>query len=121
MSQFQLIHEDKKIITFTINKKIKEQLKNVLIFSQNYNLRKKSEWINEAIILLKKNPDYKEVVRNAEGNNENFVFDKIYMSFNQRCIFSEIRNGVVKAFPDIRGPQSAVIRAAILSRLLRKN
>ena len=43
------------------------------------------------------------MVCNAEGNNENFVFDKIYMTFYQRCIFSEIRNEVVKAFPDIRG------------------
>ena len=70
--------------------------------------------------MLKQNPDYKELVRNAEGNNEDFVFDKIYMTFKQRCAFSDMRNEVVKEFPDIRGPQAAIIRAAILSRLTRK-
>lgn len=113
-------NEDKKIITFTVNKVIKQRLRETLISSENYNLKKKSDWVNEAILMLKENPDYKEMVRNAEGNNEDFVFDKIYMTFEQRCIFAEVRNEVVKAFPDIRGPQAAVIRAAILSRLTRK-
>ena len=113
-------NEDKKIITFTINKVIKKRLRETLINSKNYNLKKKSDWVNEAIIMLMENPDYKEIVRNAEGNNEDFVFDKIYMTFEQRCVFAEMRNEVVKAFPDIRGPQAAVIRAAILSRLTRK-
>ena len=113
-------NEDKKIITFTVSEVIKKRLRKTLINSENHNLKKKSDWINEAILLLKDNPDYKEMVRNAEGNNENFVFDKIYMTFDQRCIFAEIRNEVVKTFPDIRGPQAAVIRAAILSRLTRK-
>ena len=49
-----------------------------------------------------------------------FVFDKIYMTFSQRCLFADIRNEVVKEYPDIKGPQAAVIRAAILSRLMRK-
>lgn len=113
-------NEDKKIITFTVNKVIKERLRETLLHSEKYNLKKKSDWVNEAIIMLNGNPDYKEMVRNAEGNNEDFVFDKIYMTFDQRCRFAEIRNEVVKAFPDIRGPQAAVIRAAILSRLMRK-
>ncbi len=113
-------NEDKKIISFTINKEIKEKLRERLVNSENYNLRKKSDWVNEAILLLQNNPDYKEMVCNAEGNNKDFVFDKIYMTFNQRCLFAEIRNEVVKAYPDIRGPQAAIIRAAILSRLLRK-
>ena len=113
-------NEDKKIITFTVNKAIKDKLRETLLSSEKYNLKKKSDWVNEAILMLKENPDYKEMVCNAEGNNEDFVFDKIYMSFEQRCIFAEIRNEVVKEFPDIRGPQAAVIRAAILSRLMRK-
>lgn len=112
--------EDKKIITFTINKEIKEKLREALINSENYNLKKKSEWVNEAILMLRDNPDYKEVVCNAEGNSEDFVFDKIYMTFAQRCLFADMRNETVKAFPDIRGPQAAIIRAAILSRLMRK-
>lgn len=113
--------EDKKIITFTLNQEIKIRLKEVLISSEKYNLKKKTNWVNEAIIMLKENQDYKEMVRNAEGNNENFVFDKIYMSFDQRCFFSDMRNEVVKAYPDIRGPQAAIIRAAILNRLMRKS
>ena len=113
-------NEDKKIITFTINKSIKEKLRETLISSEKYNLKKKSEWVNEAIFMLKENPDYKDRVSTAEGNNEDFVFDKIYMTFSQRCIFAEIRNEVVRKFPDIRGPQAAVMRAAILSRLMRK-
>ncbi|MEO7048025.1 MAG: hypothetical protein ABI091_22185 [Ferruginibacter sp.] len=112
--------EDKKIITFTLNKEMKETLRDVLVQSENYNLKKKTDWINEAIVMLKENPDYKGMVRNAEGNSENFVFDKIYMSFKQRCFFSDMRNEVVKEYPDIRGPQAAIIRAAILSRLMRK-
>ena len=113
-------NEDKKIITFTINKEIKQKLRDVLSNSENYNLKKKSDWVNEAIEMLKENIDYKAMVSNAEGNNENFVFDKIYMTFKQRCLFAEIRNDVVKEYSDIKGPQAAIIRAAILGRLLRK-
>jgi hypothetical protein len=112
--------EDKKIITFTLNKEMKEMLRDVLVKSDKYNLKKKTDWVNEAIVMLKKNPDYKVMVRYAEGSGEDFVFDKIYMSFEQRCFFSDIRNDVVKEYPDIRGPQAAIIRAAILSRLMRK-
>ena len=112
--------EDKKIITFTLNKEMKETLREVLVQSEKYNLKKKTDWVNEAIIMLKENPDYKERVLNAEGNSENFVFDKIYMTFKQRCFFADMRNEVVKEHPDIRGPQAAIIRAAILSRLMRK-
>lgn len=112
--------DDKKIITFTINKEIKESLREILLNSEKYNLKKKTYWVNEAIIMLKENPDYKEMVLNAEGNSENFVFDKIYMTFQQRCFFSGMRNEVVKEYPDIRGPQTAIIRAAILSRIMRK-
>lgn len=79
--------DDKKIITFTINKEIKESLREILLNSEKYNLKKKTDWVNEAIIMLKENPDYKEMVLNAEGNSENFVFDKIYMTFKQRCFF----------------------------------
>ena len=82
---------DKKIITFTINKEIKQKLRETLINSEKYNLKKKSDWVNEAIEMLKRNPDYKEIVCNAEGNNEDFVFDKIYMTFQQRCSFAEIK------------------------------
>lgn len=112
--------DDKKIITFTINKEMKETLRETLINSANYNLKKKTDWVNEAIVMLKENPDYKEMVLNAEGNSENFVFDKIYMTFKQRCFFADMRSEVVKEYPDIRGPQTAIIRAAILSRLMRK-
>ena len=113
--------EDKKIITFTLNKEQKETLRTVLITSENYNLKKKTDWVNEAIILLKGNSDYKVMVLNAEGSNKDFVFDKIYMTFNQRCFFADMRNEVVKEYPDIRGPQAAIIRAAIMNRLMRKN
>lgn len=112
--------DDKKIITFTINKEMKETLREILINSENFNLKKKTDWVNEAIVMLKENPDYKEMVLNAEGNSENFVFDKIYMTFKQRCFFADMRSEVVKEYPDIRGPQTAIIRAAILSRLMRK-
>lgn len=113
--------EDKKIITFTMNKELKETLREILVQSEKYNLKKKTDWVNEAIAMLKENPDYKELVLNAEGNSENFVFDKIYMTFKQRCFFADMRNEVVKEYPDIRGPQAAIIRAAILSRLMRKD
>ena len=112
--------EDKKILTFTINKDLKDRLREVLVQSKKYNLKKKSDWVNEAILMLKENPEYTEIVRMAEGAPENFVFDKIYMSFSQRCNFAEIRNEVVQAYPDIVGAQAAIIRAEILSRLMRK-
>jgi len=111
---------DLKVITFTINFEIKARLKEILKNSDYYTLKMKSQWINEAIVSLSKLPDYKQIVCNAEGNSENFVFDKIYMTFEQRCLFAEVRNEVVKSHPDIRGPQAAIIRAAILSRMMRK-
>ena len=95
--------EDKKIITFTINKEQKEALQEILVKSVKYNLKKKTDWINEAIVMLRENPDFKEIVLNAEGNSENFVFDKIYMTFKQRCFFADMRNEIVKQYPDIRG------------------
>ena len=112
--------EDKKTMTFTINNEIKLKLTETLKNSEHYNLKKKSDWVNEAIELLKSNAEYKSLAYNAEGNSENFVFDKIYMTFQQRCAFSEMRNEIVKEYPDIKGPQGAIIRAAILSRLMRK-
>jgi len=57
--------DDKKIITFTVNKAIKERLREVLVSSQHYNLKMKSDWINEAIVMLVENPDYKDMVYNA--------------------------------------------------------
>ena len=111
--------EDKKTITFTINMEMREQLKEILSQSDKYSLKKKSEWINEAIVMLKENPNYKEVVLHAEGSNGDFVLDKVNMTLSQRRIFSEIRTEVVRAHPDIRGPQAAIIRASILGRLLR--
>lgn len=114
-------NDDKKTITFTINREIKKKLKEILQKDKDYNLKMKSNWINEAIEILKENPNYKEMVCNAEGKNEDFVFDNFYMTFQQRCLFSEMRNEVVKSFPDIRGPQGAIIRAAILSRMLRNS
>ena len=110
---------DKRVITFTINKELREQIKEILIQSDKYSLKMKSDWINEAILMLKENPDFKEMVLNAEGSNKDFVLDKVNMTFSQRCLFSSIRTEVVVANPDIRGPQAAIIRAAILSRLVR--
>ena len=110
---------DKRVITFTINKELREQIKEILTQSDKYSLKMKSDWINEAILMLKENPDFKEMVLNAEGSNKDFVLDKVNMTFNQRCLFSNIRTEVVVANPDIRGPQAAIIRAAILSRLVR--
>lgn len=112
--------EDKKIITFTISPDIKLALNETLKNSSKYNLKKKSDWINEAISMLEYNPDYEEMVRNGEGNSGGFVFDKVYMTFQQRCRFAELKNNVVRAFPDIKGPQASIIRTAILSRLMRK-
>lgn len=112
--------EDKKIITYTISKEIKEQLIDTLKNSELYNLKKKSDWVNEAIESLRNNFGYKELVYNADGNSQDQVFDKIHMTFQQRCAFAEMRNEVVKQYPDIRGPQGAIIRTAILGRLMRK-
>ena len=113
--------QDKKIITYTISKEIKEKLIETLKNSERYNLKKKSDWVNEAIESLKNNQSCKELIYNAEGNIQDQVFDKIHMSFQQRCAFSELRNEVVKQYPDIKGPQGAIIRAAILNRLMRKD
>lgn len=110
--------EDKKTIAFTINKHIKERLKEVLIRSKNYNLKMKSDWVNEAILMLNGTPEYSAVVSSTEGNTEDFVLDKIYMNFAQRCYFSKMRNNVVQQYPDIRGPQGAIIRTAILNRII---
>jgi len=110
---------DKRVITFTINKELREQIKEILTQSDKYSLKMKSDWINEAILMLKENPDFKEMVLNAEGSNKDFVLDKVNMTFSQRCLFSSIRTEVVVANPDIRGPQAAIIRSAILSRLVR--
>lgn len=117
-----VLHEkkdDKRVITFMVNRELRDQLKEILANSDKYSLKKKSDWINEAILMLQENPDYKEMVLNAEGSNKDFVLDKVKMTFSQRCHFSSLRKEVVVAYPDIRGPQGAIIRAAILSRVVR--
>lgn len=113
-------NSDKKIISFLIDKDIKLKLKEALTISEKYNLKKKSDWVNEAIEMLKNNPAYKEIVCNTEGVIGTLVFDKIYMTFKQRCLFAELKNDVVREYPDIKGPQAAIIRAAIFCRLSRK-
>lgn len=112
--------DSKKHITFTVSKSILNELKQVLIDSADYNLKKKSVWINEAIETLSKDPNYKDLIYNADPSSNDFVMDKINMTFQQRCSFAQIRNDVVKAFPDMEAPQSAIIRAAIFSRLFRR-
>ena len=109
---------DKKIITFTISKHIKQQLKNILLLSIKYNLRKKSQWVNESIIMLVAMPSYQDMIISAEGVNQDFVHDKVYMTFQERCEFAKIRNEVVRKSPEIRGPQASIIRAAILNRIM---
>ncbi len=113
--------DDKKVITYTMSKEIKNRLIDTLKNSTKYNLKKKSDWVNEAILALKNNEDYKALVYNADGNTQDQVFDKVYMTFQQRCLFATMRNDIVKEYPDIKGPQGAIIRAAILSRLMRKD
>lgn len=118
-----VLHEkkdDKRVITFMVNSELRGQLKEILTQSDKYSLKMKSDWINEAILMLHENPNYKEMVLNAEGSNKDFVLDKVNMTFKQRCFFSDIRKEVVIAHPDIRGPQGAIIRAAILSRVVRE-
>lgn len=110
---------EKRVITFTVNRELREQLKETLMASDRYSLKMKSDWINEAIVMLQENPNYKEMVLSAEGGTKDFVLDKVNMNFLQRCLFSQMRNDVVVAHPDIRGPQAAIIRAAIVGRLLR--
>lgn len=105
-------------MTFAISKEMKQRLSQVLIDSKHYNLKMKSDWINEAIVMLKENSDCIEMICNAEGKNDNFIIDKLYMTFYQRCRFAEMRTKVVKEYPDIKGPQAAIIRAAILNRML---
>ena len=112
-------NDDKKIITFTISKEQKVKLKSTLITSEKYNLKKKSDWVNEAIGMLRDNPSHKELILNSEGRQPGYVFDKVYMTFEQRCFFADFRSEVVKANPDIKGPQGAIIRAAVFSRLFR--
>lgn len=110
---------EKRVITFTVNRELRERLKETLMASDRYSLKMKSDWINEAIVMLQENPNYKEMVLSAEGGTKDFVLDKVNMNFLQRCLFSQMRNDVVMAHPDIRGPQAAIIRAAIVGRLLR--
>jgi hypothetical protein len=112
-------NDDKRVITFMVNRELREQLTEILKTSEKYTLKKKSDWINESILMLQENPDYKEMVLNAEGSNKDFVLDKVKMTFSQRCLFSNLRKEVVVSHPDIRGPQGAIIRAAILSRIVR--
>jgi hypothetical protein len=109
--------DDKKTITFTIHKDLKARLRETLISSEKYNQRRKSDWVNEAIDMFTEVPDYTDIVMYADESNSDFVFDKIYMTFNQRCNFSHIRAEVVRSQPNIRGPQAAIIRSAILIRL----
>lgn len=118
LAQFDNTNE-KRTITFTIHADLRKQVKRALLESEKYSLKKKSEWINEAIVMLKENPDYIEVVLHADERHENSVLDKVNMTFSERCLFSEIRTEVVRTYPDIRGPQAAIIRASILSRLTR--
>ena len=122
MNKLSLVNntDDNKHITFTISKGILSELKQILVSSENYNLKKKSIWINEAIMMLSQDPNYKEIIYNADQSTDDFVMDKINMTFQQRCSFALIRREVVKAYPDIEAPQSAIIRAAIFSRLFMK-
>ena len=121
MKSFCLKDSDKDVkrVAFTIDKEVRDKLKKTLMYSEHYNLKQKSIWIIEAIDMLTVDNDYLNMVYRAEGVSESSVVDKIYMSFDQRCSFANIRNEVVKKYPDIRGPQASIIRAAIMHRLIQ--
>ena len=85
-----------------------------------YNLKKKSLWVNEALESLKEDINMKEIVLNADDGSPEYIVDKIKMNFNERCLLAEIRTEIVREYPDISAPQSAIIRAAIFNRLFCK-
>lgn len=118
--------DKKKDIRFTIDKIMKEEMSESIDKSERYNKREKSKWIHDAIVILTKNPSYKGIILNAYwskdregGRKEVVVHDKVCWTFEQRCHFSDVRNSVVREYPDIRTPQTWIIRAAISYRLSR--
>ncbi len=111
---------DKKDVTYTIDPDLLRRLKKVLVEKEGYNLKKKSLWVNEAILILQKDKNYKEIVINADTSNPNDVVDKIKMELKERCTLADIRTEVIKEYPNINAPQSAIIRASIFNRLFIK-
>lgn len=120
------VKQDKKEIRFTITRSMKDEMTKAINKSDIYNKREKSKWIYDALVLLIKNPSFKEIVLNVYwsrdnegGVKEDMVHDKVNLSFEERCVFSGVRNDVVRCYPEIRGPQASIIRAAISYRLSR--
>lgn len=110
-----------KKITVRFPKRLKVEMQKSLIES-GYGLRGKSRWLKEGIINFLMQPNFFDSVEHGSDINqaELLELEAFYLDMDTIKI---LKNGFVKVrenYPLFEGVQSAVIRAAVVHRLLKK-
>jgi len=109
---------EKVRIMFGIPEKLKNDMENQLV-KDHYGVRSKSKWVREAIELLLKQKNYVELVRYS-NEMENFKhMEGIVLENTLKKRIEDAIINVRKVYPTLEGPQSSIIRTAILQRLVR--
>ena len=113
--------EERKIkkVTVRFSKRLKIEMQNALIKS-GYNLRGKSKWVGEAIQVFLKQANFVELAEQGIDINqaeltevEAFYLDaEMIQDVKQATIDVRVR------YPLFEGVQSALIRAAVIYRLM---
>lgn len=108
-------------ITIRINNDTKTKMQEA-IENDGYGKRKKAKWISESIESLLDNANYIELVEIDDSfANENCNYPEgIYISEKLRLLLDKALYECRKTLPHKSVTQSAIIRTAIMQRLLRR-
>jgi hypothetical protein len=112
------IMEAKAKITFVLPDILQQECREKIV-KDGYDMRGKSRWIIEAIELLLSMGNYPELVNLSNqmkgfGKVESVVMTKDMKKFLDNAVI-DIR----KTYPAMEGVQSAIVRTAIVQRILR--
>ena len=109
----------KSKITFVVPNNLQQELRERVIHD-NYGLRGKSKWIAEATEKLLSFENFPELVNYG---NELHGFGKVETVVIEYQLKTKLDAAIIqlrRQFPTLEGPQSRILRTAILQRLLRK-
>ncbi|MBX3710243.1 MAG: hypothetical protein KF702_10960 [Gammaproteobacteria bacterium] len=108
-----------KKVTVRFSKRLKSEMLNALIKS-GYGLRSKSKWLVEAIQLFLKQPNFVELSEQGIDINQAELteVEAFYLDSNTIENVKKASIDIRKQHPLFEGVQSALIRSAVIYRLM---
>jgi hypothetical protein len=105
-------------ITFAIPEILQKELR-LKVTEEGYGFRGKSKWVTEAIDHLLSLDNYPMLVQYSEEMNGFDKMDTIVITLEARERMNNALLQIRKQYPALEGVQSAIVRTAIMQRLLR--